>query len=136
MPGAWEDSNNESFSADDIDMIYPEITAIKMRRPSRSPDFEMHDCPHEPQFGRYDTETGELDLCSCLDENGYECKKEDMNDDGSELENEDESINDSNQHEEEQKEEGVSKGEFEFSCGAEYYCLNCNRKYSVETSAT
>ncbi|KAF5871163.1 uncharacterized protein Bfra_007676ib [Botrytis fragariae] len=65
-------------------------------------------CPPEPQFGRYDVEIGELDLCSCLEkvrndgsdgESGCKCEDEHTNDDGSEFESEVESIDESNEYE-------------------------------------
>ncbi|TGO29917.1 hypothetical protein BPAE_0009g00110 [Botrytis paeoniae] len=138
MPGAWKNSSNKNHSKEDLTDIYHSWIS-DIRRPSRSPDFEIHD-----------TKTGELDLCSCLDEvgndgggsrSGCKCENEDENDsgsevesevesidesneyedrsdDGGEVESENESINDSNQHEKEQKEE-VLEEESELECGAE-----------------
>ncbi|THV44409.1 hypothetical protein BGAL_0651g00060 [Botrytis galanthina] len=62
-----------------------------------------------PKFGRYNTETGKLDLCSCLDDIGCEWKDEDTSDDGSELENETESIDNSNEDKKDHEEESTSE---------------------------
>ncbi|TEY87383.1 hypothetical protein BOTCAL_0003g00640 [Botryotinia calthae] len=161
MPGAWEndtglvdypkfrvsDIRSPSRSPDfemsflvgpliDGEQAFDHISSIR-RREVACHCFFFGYCPHEPQFARYDMD-GELDLCSCLDENGCECRDEVTNYDGSELEseaesidnstedeersdesseieNEDESISDSSEYEEEQKEGGVLEGESENS---------------------
>ncbi|TGO48823.1 hypothetical protein BOTNAR_0457g00010 [Botryotinia narcissicola] len=67
------------------------------------------------KFGRYNTETGELDFCLCLDDNGCEWKDEDTSDDGSKLENGAESIDNSNEDEKDHEEEPTSEDQCKYS---------------------